>query len=160
VGYGPHYDGANDYSFAIGTCERVLNARDKCMVNLLGRVHLRVENSRGQLFLTPMFVVGEPNVLCLLWMAIFIGRVPSDISGSAGFYALHDWSMGRPTENVGCSHLEKMGTPAQIIEHIDELEKSGVTCLAAMIFLAQTYDELVDGVAQFAREVMPSFARK
>jgi probable F420-dependent oxidoreductase len=48
-------------------------------------------------------------------------------------------------------------TPTKVIEHIDALDRAGVTYLPALIFMAETYDGIVEQATRFASEVMPSF---
>jgi probable F420-dependent oxidoreductase len=48
-------------------------------------------------------------------------------------------------------------TSTKVIEHIDALVKAGVTYLPALIFMAETYDGIVEQATRFASEVMPSF---
>ncbi len=51
-----------------------------------------------------------------------------------------------------------IGTPQQIIDKIGRLAEAGVTHCAAMNFISDTPDGMIEGLQAFAEEVMPAFA--
>ena len=48
-------------------------------------------------------------------------------------------------------------SPSGLVEHIDALEKAGVTYLPALILMASSYEGIVEQATRFAKEVIPSF---
>jgi probable F420-dependent oxidoreductase len=52
-----------------------------------------------------------------------------------------------------------IGSPAELVDRIDTLERAGVTTLAAISFLSETPEIMVEDMQLFAEEVMPHFRR-
>ncbi len=52
-----------------------------------------------------------------------------------------------------------IGAPSELVDRIGELERAGVTTLAAISFLSETPEIMVEDMQLFAEQVMPHFRR-
>ncbi len=62
---------------------------------------------------------------------------------------------GQLAESYEASNL--IGTPTQVIEQIDALQKAGVSYFSALVFMCEGYGDFLRQAKVFAKEVIPSF---